>query len=156
MSQSSKKLTNYSSPFQSHFNKSSSHFLTFHPNSRWTKQSFKDGCDINTIMARYMSTGEMPDISTRAPQYMDASGFDFQLMQDQVVEAKRLFMELPSVLRSRFANDPAEFIAYCQDEENRSEMIKLGLISKTTSDAIPQRSEDSAADGKRSAADPQA
>lgn len=122
------KITNYSSPFQSLYNKHHSYFLTFPPNSRWTKQSFREECDINTIMGRYLSTGELPDVSLKAPQYLDATGFDFQEMQNQVVEAKNLFMELPSKLRERFANDPAEFIDYCRDPENRGEMQKLGLL----------------------------
>lgn len=122
------KITNYSSPFQSLYNKHHSYFLTFPPNSRWTKQAFREECDINTIMGRYLATGELPDVAQRAPQYMDATGFDFQEMQNQVVFAKNLFMELPAKLRERFANDPAEFIEYCRDPENRGEMQKLGLL----------------------------
>lgn len=123
------KITNYSSPFQSILNKHHSYSLIFPDNSRWTKQSFKDECDINTIMARYQSTGEMPDVSAIAPQYLDVTtGFDFQAMNDQVVEAKNLFAQLPSVLRSRFANDPGAFLDYCADPDNEPEMRKLGLI----------------------------
>lgn len=123
------KITNYSSPFQSLHNKTQNYSITFPPNSRWTKQSFRDECDINTIMARYMATGQVPDLQTRAPQYLDVTeGFDFQSMQNQIVEARNLFMELPSVLRARFANDPAEFLAYVRDPENIPEMTKLGLI----------------------------
>lgn len=130
MSKYTPKITNYSSPFQSILNKHHSYSQTFPPNSRWTKQSFKDECDINTIMARYISTGEMPDISSIAPQYLDVtSGFDFQQMNDQVVEAKQLFAQLPSVLRSRFANDPGAFLDYCADPDNVPEMRKLGLIN---------------------------
>jgi len=110
--------------------------LKFPPNSRWTKQSFKDESDINTIMARYLSTGELPVINEVAPQYLDATGFDFQAMQDQVVEARSLFGQLPSVLRNRFANDPALFLDYIQDEANRPEMLELGLITNVPS--IPQ------------------
>lgn len=129
MSVNSPKVTNYSSPFQSILNKFHSYSSVFPPNSRWTKQSFKDECDINTIMARYMSTGELPDISSVAPQYLDVtSGFDFQSMNDQVVEAKNLFSQLPSALRSRFANDPGAFLDYCADPENEPEMRKLGLL----------------------------
>lgn len=106
--------------------------LKFPPNSRWTKQSFKEECDINTIMARYQSTGEMPVLNVVAPQYLDVTeGFDFQSMQDQVIEARSLFMQLPSLLRNRFANDPAEFLAYVADPSNHEEMFKLGLLKRT-------------------------
>lgn len=129
------KITNYSSPFQSLHNKSPhSYTLSFPPNSRWTKQSFKDECDINTIMNRYLATGEMPVINERAPQFLDvSSGFDFAAMQDQIIEAEGLFAELPSLLRNRFANNPAEFLAYCADPQNTPEMLKLGLLRERPS-----------------------
>lgn len=111
--------------------------LKFPRDSRWTKQCFKDESDINTLMARYLSTGEMPVINQVAPQYLDASGMDFQTMQDQVVEARNLFMQLPSSLRSRFANDPGQFLEYVADPSNRSEMSKLGLLRPDAA-PIPQ------------------
>jgi len=132
------RLSNISSPFQSLTNRLTNTSLTFPPNSRWTKQSFREECDINTIMARYQSTGEMPVISERAPQYLDVSaGFDFAQMQDQVLEAQRLFNDLPSSLRNRFANDPAAFLDYVQDEANRPEMYQLGLLKKSPSELAP-------------------
>jgi len=128
--------------------------ITFPKDSPWTKQCFRDECDINTIMSRYQSTGEMPVINEVAPQYLDvSSSFDFQSMQDQVIEARQLFMTLPSTLRTRFQNDPAAFIEYCADESNRPEMQKLGLIKTRQPDPIPQRSEDSGAGDKRSASE---
>jgi len=128
------KLHNYSSPFQSHYNKHHSYSLTFPPNSRWTKQSFKDECDINTLMARYQSTGEMPVINERAPLYLDVTnGFDFHAMQNQLVEAQNLFNDLPSKLRNRFSNDPAIFLEFCANEENREEMRVLGLLKPSES-----------------------
>lgn len=127
-----KQSTNYSSPFQSHFNKPSRLYSVAFPSvSPFTKQEFKDECDINVLMARYMATGELPLINERAPQYLDVSeGFDFAFMQHQVLEAQALFNELPSVLRERFANDPARFIEYCADPANRAEMASLGLLDK--------------------------
>lgn len=111
--------------------------LKFPRDSRWTKQCFKDEADINTLMARYLSTGEMPVINQVAPQYLDVTGVDFHAMQNQVVEARELFMQLPSALRTRFANDPGAFLDYCADPASRPEMIKLGLIRSDAS-PIPQ------------------
>lgn len=136
------KITNYSSPFQSLYSHHYSYSITFPPNSRWTKQSFKDECDINTIMGRYLATGEMPNLVERAPQYLDAStGFDFQEMQNKVIEARQLFDELPSALRTRFANDPAAFLNYVGDPANHNEMRELGLM-RTPSLPIDTRSVD--------------
>lgn len=124
------KITNYSSPYQSHFNKPSRLYSVAFPSvSPFTKQEFKDEADINILMARYQATGQIPVINERAPQYLDVSeGFDFSAMQDRVLEAQALFAELPSVLRERFANDPAAFIEYCGDPANHGEMRKLGLL----------------------------
>lgn len=133
------KITNYSSPFQSlHNKKPHTYSICFPSVSPYTKQSFKDECDINTLMARYQSTGEIPVINQLAPQYLDVTqGFDFVEMQHQVLEAQYLFNQLPSTLRSRFANNPAEFIAYCQDEANLPEMKKLGLLKDISMSALP-------------------
>lgn len=129
MSQSSiKVLYPNDTPFQAVRQPTVSTSLSFPPNSRWTKQSFKDECDINTLMARYQSTGEMPVLNVVAPQYLDASGMDFQDMQNRVLEAQALFMELPSKLRTRFANDPAQFLDYVADSSNHAEMRQLGLL----------------------------
>lgn len=127
------KITNYSSPFQSHFNKPSRLYSVAFPSvSPYTKQEFKDESDINVLMARYQSTGELPAINVRAPQYLDVSeGFDFVTMQHQVLEAQQLFSELPSVLRERFKNDPGQFLEYVADPDNHHEMLKLGLLQKT-------------------------
>lgn len=112
--------------------------LKFPPNSRWTKQCFKEESDINTIMARYQSTGEIPVINQVAPQYLDASGFDFQAMQDKVVEARDLFGQLPSLLRNRFSNDPALFLEYVADPANHPEMRKLGLLKGNGAGSQPE------------------
>lgn len=146
------RTTNYSSPFQSLFNKFDSYSLSFPANSRWTKQSFKDECDINTIMARYLATGEMPSISDIPPQFLDvSSGYDYQDMQNKLVEARQMFEALPSAVRNRFANNPAEFISFCSDPKNKTELSNMGLLKEPLPDLIPQRSEDSKAGDKRSA-----
>lgn len=132
-------LTNYSSPFQSHFNKSPrTYSIAFPSVSPFTKQEFKQEADINVIMSRYLATGEVPVINQRAPQYLDVSeGFDFVTMQHQVLEAQALFSELPSTLRERFGNNPALFIEYCADPANRPEMSKLGLLKTQAGPALP-------------------
>lgn len=138
--------------FQSLYNHLHSYSISFPPNSRWTKQCFKDECDINTIMARYQSTGELPDLAQVAPQYLDATGMDFQDMQNKLVEAQSLFDALPSKIRSRFANDPGEFLAFVSDPSNHSELQSMGLLAETyTPPAPPSGLPEAGAGGKRSA-----
>lgn len=101
-----------------------------------TRQEFKDEADINVIMRRYQSTGELPQLNLSAPQYLDVSGIDFQEQMNFVAGAKTMFMELPSSIRSRFNHDPASFVAFCGDESNRSELARMGLLSPEATRAI--------------------
>jgi len=103
--------------------------LSFPLNSPHTRQEFRDESDINTIMARYLRTGELPHVNTIAPQYFDAAGIDFQTHMQSIADAKSLFAQLPSSVRFRFANDPGLFIDFCGDESNRPELARMGLLS---------------------------
>jgi len=143
---SSNSYLSSSPPISSHphlqtiSHKLSSTSLSFPPNSRWTKQEFASECDINTIMSQYQSTGVMPNINERAPQYLDCTelGNDFQYMQNQVLEAQELFAELPSKLRNRFSNDPASFLNWVSDPSNLPEMAELGLTNPPSSISTPE------------------
>lgn len=94
------------------------------------KQSFKDECDINTIVGRFMKTGQVP-ASAKAPMYGDFNGVnDFQTAMNAVIAAEEAFMEFPSDVRKRFANDPQMMMEFVADPDNKDEAIKLGLIPK--------------------------
>lgn len=94
-----------------------------------TKQSFKDECDINVIMNRYMQTGRLPDqLNPQNPQYIDASGFDFDVAMQLVAEASTAFEELPSAIRAKFKNDPGAFLDFVHNPDNRAEMHEMGLL----------------------------
>lgn len=101
------------------------------PGEGRTKQSFKDECDINKIMNRYVKTGQLPAMQRKNPQYGDfSSALDFQAAQDIVVKAREQFEALPAKVRSRFKNEPSEFLRFMEDPENVKEMESLGLINK--------------------------
>lgn len=107
------------------------------PTQGRTKQSFKDECDVNRIMARYMATGELPVINEIAPQYLDVTGLDYQEHQNFIAGANSLFHELPSAIRARFKNSPAEFLDFCSQEKNRPEMAEMGLLRPDLPAPIP-------------------
>jgi len=95
-----------------------------------TQQQFKEESDINTIVKRFGLTGELPD-NYQTPQSGDYTGiFDFQTALNVVVKARENFMELPSSMRARFHNDPQELLEFLDDENNRLEAEKLGLVEK--------------------------
>lgn len=125
------------SHFYSQYSKKLRVQISFPEDSPFTKQSFAEECDINTIMARYMSTGELPELDQRAPQYLDVSaGIDFQESMEFIAGAKTLFNELPSELRGRFENDPRQFLDFVGDPKNRTEMADLGLLSPEATLAV--------------------
>ncbi|WNK12446.1 MAG: internal scaffolding protein [Microvirus sp.] len=119
-------------PFTSAYSPKSRISITF-PTLGRTKQSFKDECDINTIMAQYMRTGILDNLNKRPPRYIDASGIEFQASMQLIADAKQAFSALPSQLRDRFHNDPARFLHFLDNPENREEAIKLGLVQRTDS-----------------------
>lgn len=93
-----------------------------------TKQSFKDECDINQIMARYQRTGVLDFASRHEAKYGDCTGLEFQAGMELIIGAKQMFADLPSALRNRFQNEPAMFLDFIQDEGNRAEAEALGLL----------------------------
>lgn len=114
--------------------------MVFPENSPYTKQEFADECNINILMSKYQSTGEMPVLNQSSPQYLDVTGVQFQESMQFVAGAKSMFMELPSSLRSRFHNDPAQFLDFVSNPSNRDEMASLGLLKQKPDVTVPDKS----------------
>lgn len=102
-----------------------------------TVQSFKNECDINTILGRYLATGELPNINELPPQYLDVSEMDFQAHQNVIADAMSLFNSLPSNIRTRFENDAGKFMGFIHDPKNRQELTEMGLARPIASPSIP-------------------
>lgn len=93
------------------------------------QQQFRDEVDINTIVARFGLTGEMPE-DFRAPEYGDFSDVvDFQSAQNAVLAASAAFMEMPAGMRARFDNNPQQLMEFLADRANLDEARKLGLVA---------------------------
>ena len=92
-----------------------------------TKQSFKDECDINNIMARFAVTGVVDFVNDHQGQFGDVSAIDFQNSLNTVIAAEALFEAMPSGLRDRFSNDPQKFLNFMDDPLNIDESVRLGL-----------------------------
>lgn len=97
-----------------------------------TKQEFLAECDINGILAEFKITGQIRHISANAErgQYLDLSGApDYQEALNIVARGNEAFASLPSQVRNRFNNDPAEFLAFMENPDNQDEIIRLGLAT---------------------------
>lgn len=101
-----------------------------------TIQEHAVDADINVIVKRFGITGVLPGRSSipivTNGDFLDVT--DFRQVQDILVQADRSFMALPAEVRSRFSNDPAEFVKFCSPqadgswkEEDVRDMIKMGL-----------------------------
>jgi len=91
-----------------------------------TKQSFKDECDINQIIAKAVRTGVLPEGSQGL--YSDVSDVpSYQESLELVKRATEQFEALPAKLRKRLNNDPQEFLSFVHDPENIDELVKYGL-----------------------------
>lgn len=98
------------------------------PEESRAKQSFKEECDINTILKRFKITGQLPE-NVRMPTYDDFTEVtDFQTAMDAIVAARESFAQMPANVRARFHNDPAEFVDFCSNPDNRPEAARLGLV----------------------------
>lgn len=92
------------------------------------KQSFRDECDINTIMAKYQKTGLIDHVNQFRGDYADLpSSMDYHEALSRQIEAKEAFESLPSGIRTKFDNDPGKFLAFVEDDNNEDELVEMGL-----------------------------
>ena len=93
-----------------------------------TQQQFAHECDINNIMKSYVETGTINHKNPRPGIFGDFSDVkDFKESLELVQYANEQFMALPANVRSRFSNNPAELVEFCNNPNNLQEAISLGL-----------------------------
>lgn len=91
-------------------------------------QSAEEESNINTIVKRFGISGELPS-DVRMPRSGDFTNMpDFHSAMNTVRQAQEEFMRIPADLRARFSNDPGKFMVFLDDESNRDEANKLGLL----------------------------
>lgn len=96
-----------------------------------TKQSFKDECDINVIMARYERSGQLPlsdDVRAEFGDFSDS--LSFHEASNRIIAAQDAFMRVPAHIRAEFGNDPGRFLEFAIDPKNLDRMVELGLAVK--------------------------
>lgn len=104
--------------------------LIFADDEGMTQQHFKDECDINSIVNRYVKTGVLEHQAAIEPHYADLSEIptDLQSAYEAVYRAEAAFMDLPSDIRKSLNNDPSRLSQWLSDPSNRETAIKAGLI----------------------------
>lgn len=127
-----------------------------------TKQSFKDECDINKIMAKYRKGQVVTHLARGTPRFADVSELtDYRSAIHAVRDGDRFFEGLPADVREAFRNDPAEFVdamtsggmtderlaelgvkLYDDDPSNDGELEEAVAASKRASKSSKGASED--------------
>lgn len=117
-----------------------------------TKQSFSSECDVNNILKKYTQTGILPNMMSSSPSYGDFSNpVDYQQSMNTVLNAQAQFASLPSIVRTRFANDPALFLDFASNPKNSEELIKLGLACAKPTSSVSNGNAEEAPLGKKTA-----
>lgn len=113
-----------------------------------TKQSFRDDCDINKIVARYKATGMYPQTG-KTPTYGDFSMADgLHSAMNLVQEAQQEFDRLPSAVRNLCENNPENLLRALADEELTAELAEAGLqMSEDYEPPVKQKDEPPASVG---------
>ena len=97
----------------------------------FTVQADRADADINTIIARYNKTGQLPPTRNGEPFYGDVSDLgDLAESLIKIQEADELFRNFPARIREKFDNDKVKFVDFLSDLDNKEEAIELGLIQK--------------------------
>ncbi|WNK14514.1 MAG: internal scaffolding protein [Microvirus sp.] len=104
-----------------------------------TQQHFEAECNINNIMKKYLNTGVVPQTLavgrygdfSQAGEYLDA------LMT--IEKSNQQFAAMPSKVRNRFNNNPAEFLEFITNPANLDEAHELGLLSAEASAQVEAR-----------------
>ena len=92
-----------------------------------TQQHFQKECDVNEMLRKFGASGELP--SKEGSFYGDFSdGSSFQEAMDFVLSTQNQFDQLPAACRDRFGNDPAAFLDFVSNPENKVHFASLGLV----------------------------
>jgi len=111
------------------------------PEKTMTQQHHKNECDVNQIVAKAKKRGFLTDPLTgdrREPLFGDFSeAEDYHTARIRIAQADEKFLQLPAALRRRFNHDPAQLLNFLEDENNRDEAAKLGLLKEVVKPPAP-------------------
>lgn len=100
------------------------------------KQSFKDECNINLIMRKFIKTGLITHVNTHSPMYGEVPSQTYHEAMEIVRSANEMFAEVPAAIRKKFGNSPEAFLDFVNDPKNVDELRKLGMV-KPVPEKIP-------------------
>lgn len=95
-----------------------------------TQQSDMADADINIIMQRYGATGQLPQVQLEALSGDFTTVGDYRACVERIKAAEEAFMNVDAKVRKEFDNDPARFIEFVNNPENKEQLQKWGLAKQ--------------------------
>jgi hypothetical protein len=97
------------------------------------QQQFKDECDVNLIVPRYMRDGIPPAFMKEGEPVFDEFGYAFEVADyrknlDTLIAAQEAFDALPAKTRKYYDNDPLKLLEAVQNGDQSA--YDLGLLVK--------------------------
>ena len=92
-----------------------------------TKQSFAEECDINRIVARYASSGDVSGLAIRSGRFINASlTQDFKASQDAIADLRSIYEARPDL----HADFPTigHFMTAFEDPDRFDGLVKHGVL----------------------------
>lgn len=102
-----------------------------------TQQQFKDECDINSILKRFLKNGILDHLQPTQAQYGFAPSESFTESMFLVKQGEESFSQLPAAVRTHFENSPAAFLDAAADPERIDEFYDLGLLERPLPTELP-------------------
>lgn len=103
------------------------------------EQSHVREVDINNIVRKHAGNMELiTKISNLSNwRYDDVTGNDFQESMHIMMKARDSFMDVPSDIRKKFGNDPAAFMDFVQNKDNKKQLVEWGLANPPEAPMAP-------------------
>ena len=91
------------------------------------EQYHKNEVDINNIVRRHGADLIGKVAALQQWRYDDVTGNDFQESMNALIKARDTFADVPSDIRKQFDNDPAKFMDFVYNPDNKDKLVEMGL-----------------------------
>jgi len=93
------------------------------------EQSHKDEVNINNIIKRHGMDLIAKTAQLQQFTYDDNPNNDFQESMNAILQAEKSFSSIPSDIRKKFDNDPAQFLDFIHNKDNQQQLVDWGLAN---------------------------
>lgn len=105
--------------------------MDFSNEKQLTEQSHKAEVDINNIIRKNAGNAELIAKTAALTKFVydDVTTNNFEEMMNQMINARDTFASVPSHIRKQFGNDPAVFMDFVYNPDNKDKLVEMGLAN---------------------------